>query len=102
MHCILEVSRYTNIVYTGVYLVLTLTKIIFNCLLLFNLFLLATKLKSQVSKFHNFFLTCSETEARCIFEGPWYCHLWKVQFQCSGTFLAFFQLVCKFLKSLFQ
>ena len=45
---------------------------------------------SRVSKFHNFFLTCSETEARCIFEGFYYCHLWKVQFQLSRTFFSFF------------
>ena len=45
---------------------------------------------SQVSKFHKFFLTCLETEARFIFEGFLYCHLWKVHFQLSSTFLAFF------------
>ena len=45
---------------------------------------------SWVSKFHKFFLTCSETEARFIFEGFKYCPLWKVNFQLSGTFLAFF------------
>ena len=45
---------------------------------------------SQVSKFHNFFLACSGTEARCIFEGFEYCHLWKVQFQLSSTIFSFF------------
>ena len=57
---------------------------------------------SRVSKFHYFFLTCSETEARCIFKGFWYCHLWKVQYQFSNIFLALFHLVCQLLKSLFS
>ena len=48
------------------------------------------KYVSQVSKFHNFYLTCSETEAKCIFEGFLYCHLWKVQFQLFSTFFSFF------------
>ena len=45
---------------------------------------------SWVSKVHNFLLTCSETEARCIFKGFQYCHLWKVQFQLSSTCFSFF------------
>ena len=45
---------------------------------------------SQVSKFHNFFLTCSKTEARCTFERFQYCLLWKVQFQLSSNFFSFF------------
>ena len=44
----------------------------------------------RVSKIDNFFLTCSETEPRCIFEGFQFCHLWKVQFQLSSTFFSFF------------
>ena len=57
---------------------------------------------SQVSKFHKFSLTCSETEARCIFEGFQYYHLWTVQFHFSSIFFSFFHLVCKLLRSLFQ
>ena len=57
--------------------------------------------RSRVSIFHNFFLTCSETEAICIFESFEYCHLWKVQLQLSSAFLAFFHLACKLLKLLF-
>ena len=44
-------------------------KIIFNCLLLLSHFCWSVNYVSRVSKFHNFFLTCSETEAWCIFEG---------------------------------
>ena len=84
-------------------------KIIFNCLVLYRPFLLVSKLYQLVSKFHNF-LTCSETEARCIFEGFLYCHLWKVQFEllqyffehffiwsvnCSNQFFSPFWLVSK-------
>ena len=43
-------------------------KINFNCLLLFKLLLLFSKLY-ELRKLHNFFLTCSETEARFIFDG---------------------------------
>ena len=57
---------------------------------------------SWVSKFHNLFLTYSKTEARCVSEGFWYCHLCKVQFQHFCTFLAFFHLVSKLLKSPFN
>ena len=65
-------------------------KIIFNCLLLFKPLFWSVNYVSWVSKFHNFFLTCSETEARCIFEGFYHCHLWKVQFQLSSTFFTLF------------
>ena len=54
---------------------------------------------NQVSKFYNFFLTWSETKARCIFEGFYYCHLWKVQYQLSSNFLAFFHQIFKLLQS---
>ena len=51
--------------------------IIFNWFLLFKLFLLVSN-------------WCTETKARCIFNGFYYCHLQEVQFQISSTFLAFF------------
>ena len=65
---------------------------------------------SRVSKFHNFFLTYLETEARCIFERL---DLWPVlileifscwdnkkgQFQYLVTLLVVFFLVCKLHKS---
>ena len=73
--------------------------IILNCLLLLKIFLLVSNYMNQVSKFYNFFLTWSETKARCIFEGFYYCHLWKVQYQLSSNFLAFFHQIFKLLKS---
>ena len=66
------------------------SKIFFNSLLLFQLYLLVVNWMSWVSKFYNFFLTCSETEEKFIFDGFKYCTLWKVNFQLSGTFLALF------------
>ena len=96
MHYILEVSRYRNIVYIGDIGVVFSTdinrKFIFNCLLFFKLFLLVSKLYelSQEVLQYNFFLTCSETEARFVFAGFWNCHLWKVQFQLSSTFFSLF------------
>ena len=86
-HYIFEVSRYTNIVYVGKYLVPTY---IMKGLFVTKLYLLVSKLYELVRKFHNFFLTSSETEAWFIFEGFMYCLLWKVYFQLSGTFFAFF------------
>ena len=44
---------------------------------------------SRVSKFHNFFLTCLETEASFTFEGFQCCYLCKADFQMSSTFLTF-------------
>ena len=44
---------------------------------------------SWVCKSNNLFLTFSETEAKFIFEGFWYCHLRKVQFQRFTAFLTF-------------
>ena len=44
---------------------------------------------SWVSKFNDFFLTCTETEAWFIFQGAQCCPLWKVHFQYFYTFLAF-------------
>ena len=67
-----------------------------------NFFFWSVNYMSRVNKFYNFFLTFSETEAKCIFKGFWYFHLWKVQFQLSSTVLDFFPLVSnKLLKSLF-
>ena len=65
-------------------------KIFFNSLLLFSYICWSVNCMSWVSKFHNFFLACLETEARFILEGFKHYHLWKVQFQLSRTFLAFF------------
>ena len=66
----LKVSRYTNVVYIGVYLVLTLIERLFLTVSHFlSYFCWSVNYMSQVIKFHNFFLTCSETEARSAFEG---------------------------------
>ena len=66
--------------------------VFFNCLLFFIYICWSANSIVELvkSKFHNFFLTCSETEARFIFESFKYCLLWKVHFQLSDTFLAFF------------
>ena len=89
MHYILKVSRYTNIVYTARYLVLIYRKTFFNSLLLFSYVCWSVNCMSWISKFNNFFLKCTETEARFIFEGFKHCPLWKVYFQYFYTFLVF-------------
>ena len=57
--------------------------------------------RSRVSKFHNVFLTCSETEARSILKDFSIAIYGK--FNCNFSVLswAFFHLVCKLFKSIF-
>ena len=67
---ILKMSRYTNIVYIGRYLVLTYIEIFISTVCcFFSHICWSVNCMSWVSKFNNFFLTCTETEARFIFEG---------------------------------
>ena len=56
---------------------------------------------SWVSKFNNFFLTCTETEARFIFEG-FNIVLYGRFISDSPILFYFFYLVCKLCKGLFQ
>ena len=70
IHYILKASRYTNIVYSGRYLILTYIEILFSTVCsYFSYISLLVNCISWVSKFNNFFQTCMETEARFIFEG---------------------------------
>ena len=75
--------------------------IFFSGLLLFSYISWPVNCKSWGSKFHHFYLTCLETKVRFVFESLRYCPSWKVQFQLSSTFLAFFRLVGQFFKILF-
>ena len=69
IHYILKMSRYTNIVYIGRYLVLTyIERFISTVCCFFSYICWSINCTSWVSKFNNFFLTCRETEARFIFE----------------------------------
>ena len=93
----------TNILYIGRYLALTYREsFFFNSLLIFSYISLSVNCMSWVSKFHNFFLTCSETEARFIFEIFKYCPFWKNSFHISGTFLAFFNCSVNCSRDLFS
>ena len=60
---------------------------------------LSANCMSLVSKF---FLTSSEFEARFILEGFKYCPLWKVNFQLSGAFFAFFIWSVNCIRGRFQ
>ena len=67
---ILKMSRYTNIVYIGRYLVLTyIERFATTVCCFFSYICWSVNCMSWVSKFNNFFLTCTETEARFIFQG---------------------------------
>ena len=99
----LHLSRYKKIVYIGRYSILTYIEIFFLIVCCFFSYICrSVNCMSWVSKFNYFFLTCTEIEARFIFEGFMYCPLWKVHFQCSDTFFHFFCQVCKLFKGLFQ
>ena len=87
----MDVSRCTIIVCMGKHLLLTCIERFFSTVCsLFSYTCWSATCLSWVSKFHKFFVTCSETEARFIFEGIRYYPSWKVHFQLSGTSLDFF------------
>ena len=64
-------------------------KIFFNSCYFFSYICWSVNYMGWVSKFKNVLMTCTETEARFIFEGFQYFPLWKVRFQLSNTFFAF-------------
>ena len=87
----MEVSRYTNIVYIGNYVVLTYIERLFSAVCYFFSYIgWSVNCMNWVSTFRNVFLMCLEIEARFIFGCFKYCPLWKVRFQLSGIFVAFF------------
>ena len=99
---ILKMSRYTNIVYIGRYLVLRYKeRFISTFFWFFSYICWSVNCISWVSKFNNFFLTCRETEARFIFEGFNIVLYGKFIYDSRILFL-FFYLVCKLCKGLFQ
>ena len=87
----LNVSRCTNIVYIGRYLILTYIekKFLIACSF-FEYICWSVNCMNWVTKLNNFFLTCAATEAGFIFNSFKYCPLWKVHFQYSYTFFSFF------------
>ena len=90
-HYILKISRYTNIAYTGRYLVLTyIERFVSTICCFFSYICWSVNCMNWVSKFNNFFLTCRETDARFIFEGFNIVLYGKVHFWLSDTFFAFF------------
>ena len=95
---ILKMSRYTNIVYIGRYLALTyIERFISTICCFFSCICWSVSCMSRVSKFRNF-LTCTETEARFIFDGFNIVLYGKL---ISDSLLIFFYLVCKLCKGLF-
>ena len=68
IHYILKISRYTNILYIGRYLVLTyIERFIWTVGRFFSYICWSLNSMSWVSKLNNFFLTCTETVLRFIF-----------------------------------
>ena len=61
-------------------------KVDFNFLLPCSYFCGSVICMWLVCKLNNIFLACSETEVIFAFEGSWYCHKWKVQFQLFHIF----------------
>ena len=86
-HYILKFSRYTNIVYIGMYLVLTyIERFISTVCCFFSYTAWSVYCMSWVSKFNNF-LTCRETDGRFIFEG--------FNIVLYGKFKELFQPLCQ-------
>ena len=81
--------KWTKIAYIGMDLVLTYIERLFSTVYYFSSYFHWSISCVRARKFHSFFLTRSETEARFKFEGFYFCYLWNVQFQLSSTFLAF-------------
>ena len=100
---ILKMPRHTNIVYIEKDLVLTYIErfisTVFNCF--FGYICWLVNCMSWVSKFNNFFLTFTETEAKFIFEG-FNIALYGKFISDSPIFFLFFYLVCKLFKGLCQ
>ena len=89
VHYILRMSRYTNIVYIGRYLVLTyIERFISTVSCFFSYICWSVDCMKSISKFNNFFLTCRETEARFLFED--FNFVLYGKFRLSNTFFAFF------------
>ena len=104
MYYILEVSRYTkNCLYGSAFSTDINGKIIFNCLLLISHFRWLVNYMNEVSKFHNFFLTCSETERQGVYLRDFNIVICgKFHSKFPVLFSPFFHLVCKLFKSLFK
>ena len=94
MHLLLDHLRFMGSVQLEVFSSCNIKKSQFQFLVstaccFFNYICWSVNCMSWVSKFNNFFLRCTETETRFIFEFFKYCALWKVHFQHSNTFLTF-------------
>ena len=101
--CILKTSRYTNIDYIAKYLVLTYIERFISTVCCFLRYICwSVNCMSWVSKFNNFFLTCTETEARFIFEGFNIALYEKFISDSPILFLLFFYLVCILFEGLFR
>ena len=102
MHYILDVSRYTNIAYIGVYLVLTYKEKLFSTVCyFFRYFCWSQYCLSRVSKFH-IFLPCMLRNWGKVYTGGLL--VLSLVGSSSPTFQCFFNnfhLVCKLLKWFF-
>ena len=97
-----KMSRYTNIVYIGRYLVLTYIEIFISTVCcFFSHICWSVNCMSWVSKFNNFFLTCTETEARFIFK-DFNIVLYEKFISDSPKLFSFSLSACKSFKGLFQ
>ena len=98
-----ENVKIRNIVYIGRYLVLTfIERFISTVCCFFSYIYWSVNCMSRVSIFNSFFLTCTDTEARFIFEGFTIVLYGKFISDSLILFFTFFYLVCKLFKGLFQ
>ena len=102
IHYIFKMSRYTNIFYIGMYLVpIYIKRFVLRVCCIFSFICGSVNCMSWVSKLNKFFLRCTETEARFMFE-DFNIVLYGKFISYSPILFKLFYLVCKLFKGLFQ
>ena len=93
----------THVVYIRTYLVPAYIERLFSIVCCFFRYIFwSANYISWISKFHNFFLTCSETEARFTFGVLQVLPFMEKLFQTFQYRFSFLHLVCKLFKGDFQ
>ena len=103
MHYVLEVSRYTNTVYVRFYLLSTYIERLFSTACYFlSYFCCSVNCMGQASKFHKFFPNKFWNWGKVYIWEPLLLWFAESSVPTFSTFLGFFHLTCKLLKSLFS
>ena len=103
MHCILEVSRYKNVVYIGVYLVLTYKKRVFSTVYYSLSYFIGHQITWVESVNSIVFYWHAQRLRQGVYLSDFSIVIYgKFNSNFAVLILAFFHLICKLLKSLFS